>query len=546
MKSQYILLSALLLTVFSSCERMSSNDTNLCTCTFKASFLQTKAVNAEGIQTFKAGEQIDIWDVSTHELSHFTIAEKDIADAGKTVTFTAVVNPSSDILAVYPGGYGSDCWGKSESAPRLNALNSSRDGLATAVYKAGAERKLSFTNVLSCVSFSSSKSVSEVNCCAYLYGRNGETFPSGISIDPTSGAASAIADGLQSYAFTELAFRYPQDIRIWVLPELNLSKGFILKIGSSAEHISFTREVPVPVTVSNNSFMVLGDIDVTTVSFTLGASATNMNGRISISPSNTELMYIPCIEKKVDFDVFNDDAEAINAVLRHYQDKYGVNWKSSVKSDVCRKGSDEVIYSGLESDTDYVAFVFAVDDDINVISGITKISFHTTAVESCYSYEDFLGDWIVSGSTVDGSFNDCVWTFEEREKGVSYNVYNLLKPVYLDKDSYIALYKSNESNGITNSSWVHFPVGNDNPGSTMYRAGTSKFYVFLAGLTSDQKSVIPFSLVPVSSTELKFDVVLAKYIAGEYHDYDSKTDGPKPNFYLSAPIEITSIVRKAD
>lgn len=546
MRSRYILFAVLLLTVLSSCERIASNNTDVRTCTFTASFTQTKAVNADGIQTFRAGEQIDIWDVSTHDLTHVTIAETDIADAGKTVTFTADVNPSSDILAVYPGGFGSDCWAKRESAPQLNALNSSRDGLATAVCKAGAERRLSFTNVLSCVSFSSSKSVSDVNCCAYLYGRNAETFPTSLSVDPATGAASAVAEGSLPYAFTTLAALYPQDIRIWVLPELNLSKGFALKVGSSAENVAFTREVPVPVTVSNNAFMVLGDIDVTTVSFTIGANATSMNGRISITPSNPEHLYVPCMEKKSDFDVFKDDAEAINAVLRHYREKYGENWKTSVKNEVCRKGSDEIFFTGLESDTDYVAFVFAVDEDINVISGVTKIVFHTSVAESCYSYEDFLGDWVVSGSTVEGPFTDCVWTFEEREKGVSYNVFNILKPVYLDKDSYIALFKSNESEGGKTSSWVHFPVGSDNPGTTMYRAGTSKYYVFLTGLTEDRKSVIPFSLVPVSSTELKLDETLAKYIAGEYHDYDSSTGGPKPSFYLSAPIEITSIVRKTE
>lgn len=539
MKSKYILIS-LLLTVFSSCERIAYNNTDVCTCTFTATFTQTKAVNAEGIQTFRAGELIDIWDVSTHELSHVTIAEKDIADAGKTVTFTTDVNPSSDILAVYPGGFGSDCWAKSESALQLNALNSIRDGLATAVCKAGEERILSFTNVLSCVSFSSSKSVSEVNSCAYLYGRNGETFPTSLSVDPATGAASAVAKGSLPYAFTTLAALYPQDIRIWVLPELNLTKGFSLKIGASSEATVKTREVPVPFSVGQNRFVVLGDVDVTTMSFALDVTqVTNMNGNIEFSPSSDDYLFIPCCEKKSKFELFTDDSQITTAVIDYYKEKYGSNWKQSVIDLICRKGVSSVTFTGLDSDTDYIAFVFAVDEELNVISGVTKIPFHTSNLESPFSYEDFLGEWTVSGSTDRGAFENCIWTLSVRENGISYNVSGLLNPLNYKRDSYVAYF--NET-----SHSVNFPVGVNNPGTHLYNPGSSyEFYVFLAGLTSDKRSIVPFDLVSLSSNELQ--LAGAAYLAGEQHPYDPQTDGPAiGQSVISAPMSISSITRVQD
>lgn len=533
MKHKHILLVAFAIAILSSCERMTfSYNDDVQLFTYTASFLQTKSVDANGIQTFTAGEQVDIWDVTSKEVLHVTLKDKDIANDGKTASFSVAVNPSSDILAVYPGGFSSDCWTPGSDSPCLTALNSTRDGLATAVCRAGADKVLAFTNILSCVSFSSSKTVNGVNRYAFLYGRNGETFPTKISIDPVSGAASACAEESLSYAYTALADRDPDDIRIWVLPELVLTHGFVLKIGESVEKIAFSREVPVPFTVYNNSFIVLGDVDVSTVSFTLEVnSVSNMNGTISFAPSSSDFMYIPCIEKKSKFDAFKDDSEIAIAVLDHYKDKYGVNWKQSIIDNVCYKGSENVIFSGLDADTDYVAFAFAVDEDMNIMSGVTKISFHTSAIASVFSYEDFLGEWNVTGTSAYGDFHDCTWTFSELEDGVSYQVSGLLYPIKMNKDFYVAYF--NES-----SNSVDFPVGENNPGTGIYTFRGDDYYVYLVGLTADQRSVVPFSLTSLSSNELQ--ITGAAYIAGEYHG-----DGSLDRSITDA-IAISSIVRVSE
>lgn len=533
MKNIHILLVTFAIAILSSCERIPtcSND-DVQSFTFTASFLQTKAVNANGIQTFTAGEQIDIWDVCSKEVSHVTLEDKDIADDGKTACFDVAVNPSSDILAVYPGGYSSDCWAPDSDSPRLEALNSTRDGLATAVFKAGAEKVLAFTNILSCVSFSSSKTVSSINKYAFLYGRNGETFPTALSIDPDSGAAGACAEDVLPYAYTAIADRNPDDIRIWVLPELVLSHGFVLKIGESVDNIAFSREVPVPFTVGSNSFIVLGDVDVSTVSFSLEVnSVSNMNGIISFAPSSSDFMYIPCIEKKSKFDLFKDDSEITTAVLDHYKNKYGTGWKQSLIDNICRKGSDDVIFSGLEADTDYVAFAFAVDEDMNIMSGVTRISFHTSAIASAFSYVDFLGEWNVTGSTSDGDFNDCTWTFSELEEGVSYKVSGMLSPIYMNKDSYVAYF--NEL-----SSSVDFPVGEDNPGTGIYPFRGVDYNLSLVGLTPDRKSIVPFSLISLSPNELQ--ITGASFVAGEYHG-NGQLDRS-----ITGVISISSIVRVSE
>ena len=236
--------------------------------TFTCFFDDTKAVAVDGVQTFKAGEIIDLLDNDAKKIYSVAITEGMISNGGKVVVFTSKFPGDKPVLAVYPGGYNTP-WGTKEpysENPHFTCLNSKRDGFATAVAavtEGGKGRSLTFTNVVSCVSFSSSKTAAGDNKWASLYGNDGEKIPSQVELDPATGAASAYSTGIMDYAFTNLAASNPTDIRLWMLPGQEFKKGITLRIGTNATIAKavLSRVINTPFTVSANSFIRLGDID---------------------------------------------------------------------------------------------------------------------------------------------------------------------------------------------------------------------------------------------------------------------------------------------
>lgn len=241
---------------------------------FTAGFSAGKSVAMGGVQTFKAGEIIDLLDNEAKTITSITLTAENISADGKTATFHADIDGQKDIIAVYPGGYAAkttwniktDTEGNVTSVddkPHFAALNSKRDGFATAVCPGGAPRNIKFTNVVSCVTFSSSETVSATNKWAALEGLNGEKFPSQIFVDPQTGEATPYTTGALDYAFTNLAADNSDDIRLWVLPTIELSQGFSLRIGTNATAAKAVKTIEVnkPLVIGPGEFIRLGDID---------------------------------------------------------------------------------------------------------------------------------------------------------------------------------------------------------------------------------------------------------------------------------------------
>lgn len=225
--------------------------------TFTATIAQTKAVSSTGVQTFKAGEIIDVWNTTTHEVTNVAIKAENISADGKKVDFQVPgLDPKAAVLAVYPGGgyTKKNSWPDTDDAPHFACLNNKRDGFASAVCKAG-ESTLTFTNVASCLAFACSGTAAKF---AYLYGNNGEKFASQLFIDPETGKASAYTKGTTDYAFTNLTTGYESDIRFWVLPGIEFTKGCTVKFGSKVTDITAEYPSSVAFTVGENEFNWLG------------------------------------------------------------------------------------------------------------------------------------------------------------------------------------------------------------------------------------------------------------------------------------------------
>lgn len=548
MKFTGIFLPVCFLLVAASCDKFSDDNPSRgdVSSTFYASFADTKSVACDGAQSFEDGEVIDLWDIDSHELIQVSLESANISPDGKSVTFTAAVDPSASILAIYPGGYSSDYWETGASAPTFDLASISYDGIASAVCPSGNEHVFTFSNLLSCISFSSSKSVSAVNCNAYLFGNDEEVFPSSISINPIDGKVSASTENTLPYYYTTSAYSHSDDIRLWVVPGLSFSNGFTLKVGSAPDQIVFERKVKSSFSVGENAFIELGDIDEATMTFQLEVdSVTSINGSISFTPSDNGFYYIPFCEKSEAVAKYTDDATLSAAVLNYFEEKYGDDYdeygdKSYVEfmlNRICRKGSDSIVMSGLQADTDYTAIAFAVDEDLNVLSHVAKVAFHTDAASTSMTYDDFLGNWKVSGTTPSGSFDDCVWKFEVKEKDKSYTVSGLLSKEYV-YDSYTAEYDATTQS-------VKFAVGADNQGTRVYDLDFFNAVVFLIGVTPDKKFAVPFSLVAKSRDEL--ELTGAAYIAGEYHEIASSGNPILDSSWGTTPeIAITSIIRATE
>lgn len=514
--------------------------------TFTASFAEVKSVTSNGIQQFVPGESIDIWDINTHELKSVELTESNISADGKKAIFSIPSGSDASILAIYPGGWPSNSWPVDEPAPHFNDINGLRNGIASAVCKTGVANALVFRNLLSCISFSSSVSVSSTNCVATLSGLADEDVATGITINPSTGAATACPQSLKKTIMTCRAADNPADIRLWALPDLVLSKGFSLAICTEAGVTAKERDVEVPFTLGANEFVAIGDIDNATSS-SIDIEKIDVSfkeGTFSIIPSNDEFYYILAFDKQENLTSFTSDAQITSGIMESYFEKYGNDfqpydsYEEYMLHEVCTKGSTTMSISNLDACTKYLAMAFIVDERMNILSGLSRLEFETSAAPSSfYSYEDYLGSWSISGTLVKGSdlsnagsFENKVITISEKEDGTSYVVTGILSPLSIN-DPYIANY---------NNGCMDFPVGNENRGSTAYNDGAFYLFAHLAGVVTNG-TIKAFSIVPSNVNNLMISGV--DYIAGEYHKYKNGSVDPSPFRMTEKYMEITSITR---
>lgn len=546
MRFRISLYMSLLALATMGCQKISYFPTQDSESVFTAAFVDVKSVAYDGRQTFKAGESIDVWNIQTHELKRVELAESNISSDGRHVTFTVGFGSDVSVLAIYPGGWSSDCWPDGDTAPHFDEVNGLRDGIASAVSASGTDRILLFSNLLSCISFSSSKSVSTANCIATLSGNSDEEFATTIVVNPATGAATAHAPAMRKSISTSLAAACTDDIRLWVLPELNLPDGFSLKISNIGGDVVKERIVNVPFSVGAGVFIGIGDIDNTPVTFDIQAtSVTYKDGTFAFTPSSDDVYYIVSVDKLENISSCASDAQVTSGIMASYVKKYGdsfapyTSFEEYMVNEVCCKGASNLVMRGLDADSDYVAMAFVVDEEMNILSGLARLAFHTSSSPELGSYESYLGEWIISGSLVPGNtlsgssaFEDYTVTISAKENGVNYVVEGLLHPLGLD-DQYIALY---------NEGSVDFPVGVDNPGSKHYKEGAYYLNAHLAGVTND-RYVKSFSFVQEASSTLSVSGV--SFIAGEYHVIDAWTEAIDPDPYRMTAnfIRVDSIIR---
>lgn len=126
----------------------------------------------------------------------------------------------------------------------------------------------------------------------------------------------------------------------------------------------------------------------TDVTFQIVISDITDNGAVAtFTPSNKEVYYIAAIESAAYVNGFANDQELIDAEFDYWYENYGEDYaeygfesfNDLMLNGVCYSGEADADYSNqLKSGTEYIAYAFAIDENLNVISSaVSKVSFET-------------------------------------------------------------------------------------------------------------------------------------------------------------------------
>lgn len=253
--------------------------------TVVASINESKAVNGQGIATFKAGEIIDIF-YSDKSKESVTLTDAMISADGKTATFE-ILGTTTENLAVYPG-VANTKWTTGEG-PKY-ALGSRSDGLASGKISNGT---LVLSHVASVVSFSANE-IPAGSTFAYLVAKSHEAvIPQQAQFNFETGAATG--DNFGKYVFTN-KLSDKNDIRVTTLPGDYFEDGFVLAFakayGAATEVVGKRLFVNKSLSVGQGQFIRLGNIDNNTV--VLGTEAYRT---VTLDDGNTwmaeNLRYVP-------------------------------------------------------------------------------------------------------------------------------------------------------------------------------------------------------------------------------------------------------------
>lgn len=255
--------------------------------TVVASINESKAVNGEGVATFKAGEIIDIF-YADHSKESIALTSAMISEDGKTATFD-ILGTTAENLAVYPGvGLTSSKWTAGDG-PKY-ALGHRPDGLASGKIASG---KLVLSHVCSIISFSANE-IPDGFTFAYLVAKSHEdVIPSQVQFNFATGATTG--SNAIKYAFTN-KLTDKSDIRVTVFPGDYFKDGFVLTFaknyGGTTEVVGKRLFVNKSLPVGQGQFIKLGNIDNNTV--VLGTEAYRT---VTLKDGNTwmaeNLRYVP-------------------------------------------------------------------------------------------------------------------------------------------------------------------------------------------------------------------------------------------------------------
>lgn len=146
-------------------------------------------------------------------------------------------------------------------------------------------------------------------------------------------------------------------------------------------------------------------------------SPSSVDLAVSIEPEDKDVYYIPAVESASYVSQFEDALELARADMAYWKSKGGTSLDILVDNDIAIKGDDleDTQFSYCKPESDYVLYVFAVDENLNVSPAI-ELPFTTPAFVMPVSdakYEDYLGQWTMGTDLI---------TISQKESGSTYNM----------------------------------------------------------------------------------------------------------------------------
>lgn len=115
--------------------------------------------------------------------------------------------------------------------------------------------------------------------------------------------------------------------------------------------------------------------------FTFAHTETDSSCDVEVTPTNTGCFYYFDLVEKADFDTWGSDAEIIAETvdfLKETVDYYHANGYTDLTlADLFSIGPDGYQFEGLSPDTDYVVYAFALTEEGEPLTGVTRETVHT-------------------------------------------------------------------------------------------------------------------------------------------------------------------------
>lgn len=191
-----------------------------------------------------------------------------------------------------------------------------------------------------------------------------------------------------------------------------------------------TMEIPASKTVSikKNNIYHLPEMTVKPNPITFDFELTDLTHNsvsCKTTPSNSNTYYYTGRISKDDLELYGNLETYASAMMAYYLDGHSA---AEILDELMDKGPTEYGYI-LDPETEYNVFAFAVDNQCNIISGISSMSFKSLELPYAKAaYADYLGKWIVGGRTV---------VISEKVSGESYTVNGLTYTALYNKDASI-------------------------------------------------------------------------------------------------------------
>lgn len=170
----------------------------------------------------------------------------------------------------------------------------------------------------------------------------------------------------------------------------------------------------------------------TTISIDV-SDITAVTANCSFTPSDDNVYYFPTIGTKETVDKYSD-AQLAQANIEYFRQKYGSTYSQYDFSSfeelflkgLCKQGKYSETIEDLDVATDYVAYAFAVDENLNLISAVARKGFTTENAQASEDYNKWLGKWTMPAHFTTADKRDSLATEKvtvaTKVPGVSYSV----------------------------------------------------------------------------------------------------------------------------